>query len=595
MAKRKMHASGPEIRSPICTTLGHVDHGKSTLLDTIRGSSIVNTEAGMITQAIGASIVPLDNVRKVCGKLLESLKLNFTIPGLLFIDTPGHAAFTSLRKRGGNLADIAILVVDINDGFKPQTIEALEILKSSKTPFVIAANKIDLIGGFVDHKGPLLQNIAQQSSHVQQILETKLYEIVGTLSEYSINSERFDRVEDFTKQVAIIPISAKQKIGISEILMVVAGLAQRFLEMCLHCDLKGPAKGVILEVKEEKGLGKTIDVIIYDGTIRVNDLIAVGAIDGIIQTKVKALLEPAPLSEIRDKKANFRSVKQVSAATGIKIAAPGLDNTIAGMPIHVYTKETEDTVFDDIQQELDEVLIQTDKKGIIIKADSIGSLEALIFILKEKDIPIRKAKIGNISKKDILDASSNIEAEPLYGVILGFNVSCDIEDTQGVKILTNDVIYRLIDDLESWQEQKEKEMQTEEFNKLTKPFKARIMQGYVFRQSNPAVVGMEIMQGTIKTNVAVANIDGKQVSRIKGLQLEQKNIDSADAGKQVAVSLEGVTVGRQVKEGDILYSEIPEEEFKELKEFKKLLSQEQKDLLKEIAQIKRRNNPVWGV
>ena len=255
------------LRSPIVTVLGHVDHGKSSILDAIRGSNIVAGEAGAITQAIGASIIPAHTIQKKVGKLLEAMKLNLTIPGLLFIDTPGHAAFTSLRSRGGSLADIAVLVVDMNEGFKPQTLEAVEILKNAKTPFIVAANKLDLVPRFSQKEAPgVLQLINAQAPEVITDVETKLYKIVGTLHEkFSMPAERYDRVDDFTKQVAIVPCSAKAGFGLQELLMVLTGLAQRYLEKFLDVDVTGPGKGVILEVKEEKGLGQTIDVILYDG------------------------------------------------------------------------------------------------------------------------------------------------------------------------------------------------------------------------------------------------------------------------------------------------------------------------------------------
>jgi translation initiation factor 5B len=250
------------LRSPICTVVGHVDHGKSSLLDNIRGSAIVKTEAGGITQAIGASIIPLSTIMKICGPLLESLKMKFTIPGLLFIDTPGHAAFTNLRKRGGNLADIAILVIDIREGIMPQTLESIEILKQYKTPFIIAANKIDLISSWKKLAPGLVKNINEQSPQTTADFETKLYQIVGKLSELGLSADRFDRISDYTKQIAIVPTSAQSGEGIPELLMVLAGLAQKYLEQCLDCNVEGNAKGIVLEVKEDKGIGKAMDVII---------------------------------------------------------------------------------------------------------------------------------------------------------------------------------------------------------------------------------------------------------------------------------------------------------------------------------------------
>ena len=434
------------IRKILVTTMGHVDHGKSSVLDYIRGTTIVEREAGKITQAIGASIIPIATIQRICGKLLDSLNMKLTIPGILAIDTPGHAAFTNLRKRGGSLADIAILVVDVNEGFKPQTVEAIEILKQSKTPFVVAANKIDLLQGW-RHTGEfLIPSIAKLDESVTTRFETKLYEIVGKLSEMGLQAERFDRVEDYTKQIPIVPTSAQTGDGIPELLMVITGLAQRFLEHALEIDTAGPAKGTILEVKEEKGLGITIDVIIYDGRLKVNDILVIGGVDEPVVTKVKALLEPIPLAEMMDKKSKYKHVDEVSAATGVKIAAQGIKEVIAGMPIAVATQETVEQVQEQIQKQVQEVLIETDKEGIIIKADTLGGLEALVTLLKEKGITIRRASVGTITKKDISNAESNYEVSPLTTVILGFNVNSEVGDSGNVKVLTKNVINKLIED-----------------------------------------------------------------------------------------------------------------------------------------------------
>jgi len=583
------------LRSPICVVLGHVDHGKTRILDSIRGTVIMNKEAGGITQSIGASIIPLDTIKSVAGDLLKSLKMDFTIPGILFVDSPGHTAFTSLRKRGGNLADIAILVVDINEGLKPQTIESIEILKQFKTPFIVSANKIDLIHGWQEKEGGLLQQISSQSDDIQTKLDTKLYELVGKFSEYGISSERFDRVEDYTKQVAIVPTSAKKKIGIAELLMVLAGLAQKYLESCLKCDVKGPAKGTILEIKEVTGLGKTVDVIIYDGTLKQNDTVVIGTLDEPIVTKVKALLEPLPLEEMRDKKSKYKQVKQVFAATGVKISAPDLDKAVAGMPLRVADNQNAEKIKREIKLDVSESLIETDKDGIIVKADSLGSLEAMVKLLKDKAVLIRRASIGNISKKDIADAEVNHEKDPVFGVILGFNVLDESGSKANIKIITNDIIYKIIEDYDKWLEEFKKSSEEKELEGLVKPAKIEILKGYVFRQSNPAIVGVHILEGAIKSDTPLMKNDGKEVASIKGIQLEQENVDKAERGQQVAVSLPGVTVGRQIKEGDILYSAIPDEHFRKLKDLKKYLKKEELAVMKEIAEIKRKENPVWGV
>lgn len=583
-------------RSPICTVVGHVDHGKSSLLDKIRGSNIVKGEAGAITQAIGASIIPLETIKKVCGDLLKTLNMNFTIPGLLFIDTPGHAAFTNLRKRGGNLADIAILVIDIREGLKPQTIESIEILKQYKTPFIIATNKIDLLAGWKQNNGALIANIDSQSPKTLQEIEKKLYEIVGKLAEHGLNAERFDRVHDYTAQIAIVPTSAETGEGIPELLMVLAGLAQKYLEKCLKCDVEGNGKGIILEVKEDKGIGKSMDVIVYDGTLKVNDSIVIGGLNAPIVTKIRALFEPAPLSEMRDKKSKFKSVKEVHAATGVKIAAPGIEEVVAGMPIIKTDKETEESAKEEVQSQVNEVIIETEEEGIIIKADSLGSLEALIKLLKEEKIPIRKANIGNITKKDISDAASNFEETPLNSVILGFNS----EDISGicddrVKLITSKIIYEIIEKYKKWVEEEKKKREVAELDYLVQPAKLEFLKGYIFRQNNPAVFGVEVLAGTLKTNTPIMNKLGNSLSSIKGIQADKETVEKSEKGKQVAISVPNITVGRQVNEGDILYSNIPEEDFKKFKEFKEYLTADQKMILKEIAEIKREDNPVWGI
>jgi len=586
-----------KIRSPICTVVGHIDHGKSSILDRIRGSAIVKTEAGMITQAIGASIIPLEVIKKICGKLLEKLKIKFTIAGLLFIDTPGHAAFTNLRKRGGNLADIAIIVIDINEGVKPQTIECIDILKQYKTPFVVAANKIDLLSGWQKKETNLIENIKKQPENVQKLLDRKIYELVGKLSEFGFDSERFDRVEDYTKQIAIIPTSAKTGEGIAELLMVLTGMAQKYLEQGLRYDVEGKAKGTVLEVKEVKGLGKTLDVIIYDGTLKKNDIIVIGGLDKAITTKVKALFEPTPLAEMRDKKSKFKSVNIVTAATGVKISALDIDNVVAGMPLRFCSENEMNKVREEVQKEVKEVLIETEKEGIVVKADSLGSLEALINLLKEKNISIRKASIGNVNKKDVADAESNYEKDPLKAVILGFNtaINPDVIIPRNVRVITHDVIYKLIEDFEKWQLEFMKKQKEKDLELLVKPCKFKIMEGFVFRQNNPAVVGVDVLAGTVRVGVPLMKEDGKEITAVKSMQLDKENIEEAKRGKQVAISMEDVTVGRQIKEGDVLYSAVPEADFRKLKELKKLLSGEEVEILKEIAKVKRKENPVWGV
>ncbi len=586
-------------RKVLVTIVGHVDHGKTSLLDKIRQTAVAKGEAGGITQAIGVSIIPLGTIREICGKLLNALKQSLTVPGLLAIDTPGHASFVSLRKRGGSLADIAILVVDINEGFKPQTIESIEILKAYKVPFIIAANKIDLISGWrYDQNKFLLDNLNSLDAKVKSDFEKKLYELVGQVYQHGFESERFDRVENYTKQIAIVPVSALTGQGIPELLMVLTGLAQKFLEKQLEVEETGPAKGTILEVKDEKGLGMTIDTIIYNGQLKVNDTIVIGGLEEPIVAKVRALLEPAELVEMREKKSKFRNVREVTAATGVKIAAPGLAQAVAGMPLR--SGDNVEELKKEVQEEVGEVLLEREEgDGVIIKSDTIGGLEALRNMLEGKKIPISSASLGDITKKDLSKLEGIKEKNEFYGVILGFNVNipAEIEEqiqARNLKLIVHDVIYQIVGDYEKYTEELKREIEMRELSKLVRPCKFMVMKGYVFRQNNPAIVGVDIEVGRIKTGDPLMNREGKPISTVKSLEAEQEAVSVAEQGKQLAMAMDGVTVGRQINEGDFLYSDIPAEDFVKLKKLKKHFSKREIEVLKEIAEIKRRKDPLWG-
>jgi len=563
------------IRQPICTVVGHIDHGKTTILDKIRGTAVAKGEAGAITQAISSTNLSLDAIKKVCGGLLGKLKTKFTIPGILFIDTPGHAAFNNLRKRGGNLADIAILVIDINEGIKDQTLECIDILKHYKTPFIVALNKIDLVSGWQPSKENLLENIEKQSERVRKDLDGKLYTLVGKLSELGFNSERFDRVEDYTKEIALVPVSAKTTEGIPELLMVLSGLAQKYLEKNLKV-VKGAGKGTVLEVKEVKGIGIVLDIILYEGSLKKGDEIVIGGLDKPIITKVKVLFD------------GKKNINVANAAIGVRISSPDLKEVVSGMPLRVASNLEKDKK--EVQKEVESVLIETDKKGLIVKADSLGSLEALTGLLKRKDIPIKKAKIGDINKKDISEASS-IE-DPLLQAILGFNVKSIKSD---IKTITHDVIYQIIDDYEKWRNKVKSDLEKKQLDKVVYPCKLQVLPGCVFRQSNPAVVGVRILEGRLKTGVELIKSDGSKCSSVKSMQSEGENVSDAKKKDELAISIPHITIGRQLDENEILFSNIPEQDFIELKKMKKLLNKDEVEVLKEIAEIKRKDKATWGI
>ncbi|MEM2839556.1 MAG: translation initiation factor IF-2 [Thermoplasmata archaeon] len=582
-------------RQPIVSVLGHVDHGKSTILDKIRGTNVVGREAGGITQHIGATEVPLETIYELCGEIAKGKK--FTVPGLLFIDTPGHHSFITLRARGGALADLAVLVIDINQGIQPQTVESMNILKKYKTPFVIAANKIDLIEGWRPHDNqPFIISIRDQHESVASELEKNLYDLVGRFYEHGFSADRFDKIEDFTKTVAIIPVSGKTGEGVPDLLLVLVGLAQRFLEEQLESEEESPGEGTVLEVKEEKGLGTTLDVILYQGELRRGDAVAISSTDPArpIVTKVKALLKPKPLDEIRDPTQKFDSVQKISAAAGIKIAAQNLENALAGGIIKVI-RGNEAEVIEEIKKE-SEVKIELSPEGILAKADAIGSIEALSFELKNAEIPIRGAKIGDVSKKDIIDAETS--TDPTHRIILAFNVGITPDAQAALKdhdvtILSNNVVYRLIEDYQEWVKKKKEEIEREKRLEIVFPGKLKILPNCVFRVSKPAIVGVRVLAGRIMTGQTLIKSDGKTVGKIRSIQSENQSIPAAMMGQEVAISIDEVTVGRQIKVEDVLYVDIPENHARQLQKME--LRSDESEVLSEILKIKRTEEPFWAM
>lgn len=582
------------LRQPVVTVLGHVDHGKTSLLDAIRKTGVQGREAGAITQHVGASEVPLSVVQSRCSILLSKMKINFTIPGLLFIDTPGHEAFANLRRRGGSIADIAILVIDINQGIQNQTIEAIEILREYKVPFIVAATKVDALVGWRPNKDACFTEcLASQRPDVQQLLDTKVYELVGQLFNHGFSAERFDRVTEMTKQILIVPVSARTGEGVQDLLLYVAGLAQKFLEKRLELHEKEAGKGSILEVREEIGLGKTLDVILYDGVIREGDTIVFASQDDAVVSKVKALLKPMPLDEMRDPRHKFQPVKELPAASGIKISCEHADVALAGSSLYVVSDGANiEEVQALVRNEVREIVVETGELGVVFRADTLGSLEAITKLFAAEHIAVRSARIGAPSKKDVMEALAVKEKDPLRGVICAFHldVSEDVKrfaEESGVKIFEEKVIYNFIEGYKRWVEEEKAREKKEAFGKLVLPCKISVMPGCCFRVNNPCVVGVEVLEGVLKKDIELIDEEGKVIGVVQGIQHEKKPLDEARKGQQIAVSIAGPTFGRQCNAKQVLYSNMSKEDMAAVSEkYAQAFTPEELELIKEIKKLK---------
>lgn len=581
-------------RQPILSVLGHVDSGKTTLLDRIRESRIVDGEEGGITQMIGATEIPLETIEDVCGDLLQQLDTDITIPGMLFIDTPGHAAFSSLRKRGGSISDISIVVVDIQQGIQPQTEEALKILQDTNTPFIIALNKIDTLPGWQSEHNLFTKNLQEQTDRNQQKLDEEIYSLMGDLHDQTgVTAERFDRVDDFQKKAAIVPISAMTGEGIPELLMTLTGLSQNYLSDQLETHDDSIGKGTVLEVTKEKGLGTTLDIIHYDGTINADETLVYGTQDGVKTTDIRALLQPRPLKEIRVDK-QYSQVDSIEPASGVKISGKDLEGAIAGAPVRT-TADNVEEVKEEVREELDTIEFETQNEGIMVKADSLGSLEA---IMREiEDIPVQEAKVGPVKKNDVVKVENE---DPEHRAVFAFNVEItdqaqDMIEDKGIELFQNEVIYKIVEDYEEWKEMLEKKQQEQALEKIPRPGKIQLMPQHIFNQAKPAVIGAKVKKGVIKPDTTLMNEEGEKVGRLKAIQEQNESIDQATKGDEIAVSISGATVGRTFDDDAVLLADLTGKQYRQLQHLEDHMSTGEKQVLEEIVEIKDKKDPHWKI
>lgn len=511
--------SKDNLRSPICCILGHVDTGKTKLLDKIRQTNVQEGEAGGITQQIGATYFPVEAIRTKTAVVNRDNSFEFKVPGLLVIDTPGHESFSNLRSRGSSLCNIAILVVDIMHGLEPQTLESMKLLRDRKTPFIVALNKIDRLYGWkkVDNNG-FQESLALQNKGVQNEFAKRLADTKVAFAEQGFNSELFYENKSMAKFVSLVPTSAHTGEGIPDMLKLIIQLTQeRMVGSLMYLS---EVQATVLEVKAIEGFGMTIDVILSNGILREGDRICLCGVQGAITTNIRALLTPAPLKELRLKSAYVHN-KEVKAALGVKISAPNLEGAIAGSRLMVIGPDDDESdIEEEVESDLEALFSRVEKsgRGVTVQASTLGSLEALLDFLKVSKIPVANVGIGPVFKRDVMNCGTMLEKNKEYAVMLCFDVKIDKEaqlyaDEQGIKIFTADIIYHLFDAFTKHMElilEKKKED-----SKLDAVFPCVLKPVAVFNKTGPIVVGVDVVQGSLKMHTPIAVVKKNGVTGIK--------------------------------------------------------------------------------
>jgi len=584
-----------ELREPIVSLLGHVDHGKTTLLDRIAGSVRAAKEPGGITQHIGAIEVPGPTVRRLCEGVLRNGQLR--LPGLLFVDTPGHRSFETLRRRGGALADLAVLVIDVREGVMPQTRESVQILRREKTPFAVALTKIDLLAGWRKPTGPLplLEAIRRSAPDFQKLLDQRVYSVAEELDQLGFSTERFDRVSDFTRNVGIVPVSAKTGVGVPELIALLVGLSQRFLEGELELITAG-GEATILERSDQKGVGPVGNVIIYRGHLKVGDEIVATGREAPFATRVRGIYRPVPLKEGRtSKQVRLDSLTEVQAAAGVYLAAPGIEDAMPGGLLKVvHTEEEKARVQEELARESQPVA-EVALTGVAIYADTLGGLEALAFECREHAIPVHEAGVGPVGRPTVMRMAT--VKDPTHRAVLAFAVPILADavpegEASAVRIFRAEVMYRLIEEYDAWRAERKRELEVQRRLEHVHPAKIEVLPGFIFRASKPAIVGVRVRGGTLRPGVRLMHPDGTEVGVLKSLQKEGESVAQAEENDELAASIDGAVVGRNVKEGDLLLVALSESAARALRG--QPLSPSEQAILDEVVRLHRASSPFWG-
>ncbi|XP_076393097.1 eukaryotic translation initiation factor 5B isoform X2 [Megachile rotundata] len=569
------------LRAAVVCVLGHVDTGKTKILDKLRRTNVQDGEAGGITQQIGATNVPIDAIRESTKHVRGYADKKFKIPGLLIIDTPGHESFSNLRNRGSSLCDIAILVVDIMHGLEPQTIESINLLKAKKCPFIVALNKIDRLYDWQTMSRKDVQDIVKsQAINTQREFEKRSKDVIVQFAEQGLNAALFYENPDPKTYVSLVPTSAITGEGMGNLLSLIVDACQGPLaKRLMYCE---ELQATVLEVKALPGLGTTIDCILVNGMLREGDTMIVAGTDGPIVTQIRSLLMPQPLKELRVKNAYIEH-REIKAAQGVKIAAKDLEKAIAGLNLQVAQKPDEVEVLkEEIAKELSSALrnIRLAERGVYVQASTLGALEALLDFLKSSKIPYAGIRIGPVVKKDVMKASIMLEHDSQYATILAFDVKIErdaqeLADSLGVKIFQADIIYHLFDKFTAYREELKQRKRNENKHIAVFPCKLRILPQHIYNSRDPIVMGVMVEAGIVKegTPLCVPSKDFIELGMVTSIEYDHKAVESARKGQEVCVKIEPIPgeapkmYGRHFDEKDFIVSKISRQSIDACKEY----------------------------
>ena len=570
------------LRAPIVCVLGHVDAGKTKILDKLRHSNVQLGEAGGITQQIGATFIPIENIQSHISKIDERFHTKTRIPGILLIDTPGHASFTNLRSRGSSLCDIAVLILNIDKGIEKQSVESLDLLRMRKTPFIIALNQIDRTynwrrfdwSGFED-------SYRKQKDQQKRLFDEKVEQNKMQFIKNNINAELYYKNTNMKEYVNMVPTSAITGEGLPDLLGLLVYLTDNYL--IRQITYKEEVKCSILEVKVLETIGTTIDVVLVNGTIHVGDKIVIGGLLGPIKTVVKIILLPKPMKEMRVK-CEYERYDEISGAIGVKIFCPDLENALAGSPLYVYkTEEEAEHYCNEISKDFNSIVqkyLNKKGKGIMVQASTLGSLEAILTFLNEQKVEVAVVGVGNLNKKDVIKLQikhaedENVMKEDL--VILCFDNKVlpeaqKVADENGIKIFVDDIIYHLFDKFIEFKNKSILERKKEKEKEAIFPCSLKTVM--FINKKDPLIIGVSVTEGVLKIGTPIYCVEKNlPLGVVESIEREKKPINNVrpndgDVAIRIKVADSSLAAGRHFDESSTYVSQITRNSINALKNY----------------------------
>lgn len=565
------------LKAPVVCFLGHVDAGKTSLMDIIRDTSIQENESGGITQNIGSSFISIADIREKTTTIKGKFCVEHIIPGFLIIDTPGHQAFSSLRERGSSLCDLGILVIDIEEGLQPQTIESIKLLTSKKVPFVIAATKLDKIYNWEETNCLSLQNaFKKQTKDVVMTVVSYIDSIKYELKKEGVKSEFYSKNKKTNRVYSIIPVSSKTKEGLADLLSFLVYLSQNWMSGKITYQDK--IKASIMNCHQDRNQGWVIDVILSNGTLNIGDKFAVAKKSGPHLFTVRNLLTQNTNSKL------WIQHQSVRASAGVRILGSSLDNCYTGTRLYLAIDPKK--ALEKVDRELTDFwkVFNYNQNGIVLMAETLGELEACYNVFKEQSINVLDVKIGRLVDTDIGRVKLKLDGELKNEnrVIIFFGDKTEKQKTEldkcaishKIKLIISPVVYHL---LEKYQEYKDKCLENRRVTLTNSgeaifPCRLRILKQHIYMTggSDDILMGVKVMKGILHKGTPLI-VPGKNVvlGKVISIQKNHKELDKLESGKEACIRVnkdDYVSYGRHFDFKDIVVSHISRESIDILKD-----------------------------